>query len=125
MLALCCGAMDFSRVVYAGIAVANAARAGVQHGALTPGHSGDIPGMVQAALDDSSNQGLNGVTATARNFCACSSSTAEVGCSATCSGSTPNGYVEVTARYTFHTVVNFPAIPSTIEIVKAAKMRVQ
>jgi Flp pilus assembly protein TadG len=29
MLMLCCGTMDFARVVYAGIEIANAARAGV------------------------------------------------------------------------------------------------
>lgn len=125
MMLMLCGAMDFSRIVFAGIAVANAARAGVQYGALTPGHSGDIPGMIQAATDDAAGQGLTGFTATARNFCGCSGSTAEIACSATCGGATPNGYVEVTANYTFSTVVNMPGIPSSTVLSSTARMRAQ
>ena len=48
MLLLCCGTMDFARVVYAGIEIASAARTGVQYGALTPGNSGNTSGMAQA-----------------------------------------------------------------------------
>jgi Flp pilus assembly protein TadG len=91
LLLMCFGAMDFSRVVYAGVAVANAARAGVQYGALTPGNSGDKPGMAQAALDDAANQGLSSMTANARNYCTCAGSSAEVACTTTCAGATPKG----------------------------------
>jgi len=125
LLLMCFGAMDFSRVVYAGVAVTNAARAGVQYGALTPGHSGDISGMTQAALDDAANQGLATLSASARNYCACAGSTAEVDCTATCSGVTPKGYVEVTASYTFNTLGNMPGIPSSVALSRKASMRVQ
>lgn len=125
LLLMCYGTMDFSRVLYAGIAVANAARAGVQYGALTPGHSGDTTGMVNAATADAANQGLTGVSATARNFCGCTSSTTEVACSSTCSGATPDGYVEVTVTYTFNTLFAMTGIPQTMPISKTAKMRVQ
>lgn len=125
LMIMLCGVMDFSRVIYAGIAVASAARAGVQFGALTPGNSGDTNGMIQAAVDDAANQGLTGLTASARNFCGCAGSTSEVACSATCSGATPNGYVEVTATYTFHTLVNMYGVPSSVAISKSARMRVQ
>ncbi len=122
MLMLCCGTMDFARIMYAGTEIASAARAGVQYGALTPGNSGDTTGMTQAALSDAADLG-SGVTASASNFCTCSGST--VACSSTCSGSQPNGYVSVTANYTFTTTLPYPGLPRTIALSRTAKMRVQ
>jgi len=122
MLLLCCGAMDFSRVVYAGIEVAGAARAGVQYGALTPGHSGDTAGMAQAALNDAADLGTS-VTATAANFCSCSHST--VDCTTSCGLVPPDGYVSVTANYTFNTLLKYPGLPKTVALSRTAKMRVQ
>src|SRR5438105_543940 len=88
MLLMCCGVMDFARIVNAGIAVANSARAGVQFGALSPGNSGNTAAMVQATLNDAADLGSANVTASARNFCACTSGTGEVACTSTCSGVT-------------------------------------
>jgi Flp pilus assembly protein TadG len=125
MLLMCCGVMDFARVVYAGIAVANAARAGVQFGALTPGNSGNTAGMAQAAKNDAADLGSGNVTATATNFCACTGTAGTVSCSTTCSGATPDGYVSVTANYTFNTLLKCPGIPSQVVLSRTAKMRVQ
>jgi Flp pilus assembly protein TadG len=125
MLLMCCGVMDFARVVYAGVEVANAARAGVQFGALTPGNSGNTAGMVSAAQADAADLGSSNVTATASNFCACTGVTGTVSCSTTCVGATPNGYVSVTANYTFNTVVTYPGVPSQVVLSRTAKMRVQ
>jgi Flp pilus assembly protein TadG len=125
VLLLCCGTMDFARVVYAGISIANAARAGVQLGALTPGNSGKINGMVQAAINDAAGLGTSNVTASARNFCLCPNGTSEVACSSFCTGETPDGYVSVTANYTFNTVVRYPMIPQTVVLSRTATMRVQ
>ena len=125
MLLMCCGTMDFARVVYAGIEIANAARAGVQFGALTPGNSGNTNGMVQAALNDATDLGLSGVTASARNFCGCNSGTGEVSCSATTCGATPSGYVSVTANYPFNTLVPWPGLPTRVVLTRTAMMRVQ
>jgi Flp pilus assembly protein TadG len=126
LLLICCGTMDFARIVYAGIEIANASRAGVQYGALTPGNSGDTAGMAQAATDDAADLGLSNVTATARNFCSCNTGTTEVPCnsSATC-GTTPSGYVSVTTNYTFNTVVHWPGVPQSIVLARTAQMRVQ
>ena len=122
MLLLCCGTMDFARVVYAGIEIAGAARAGVQFGAFTPGNSGNTSGMTQAALADAADLGSS-VTASASNFCTCSGST--VACSSTCSGGAPDGYVSVTANYTFNSVIPYPGMPRTVSLSRTAKMRVQ
>ena len=123
LLLLCCGTMDFARVVYAGIEIAGAARAGVQYGALTPGNSGDTTGMATAAKTDAADLGST-VTASASNFCTCSGST--VDCSSTCTGgTTPDGYVSVTANYTFNTLLPYPGMPQTVTLSRTAKMRAQ
>ena len=122
LLLLCCGTMDFARIVYAGIEIASAARAGVQFGALTPGNSGNTSGMTQAALADAADLG-SGVTASANNFCLCNGST--VGCTTTCSGVAPAGYVSVTANYTFNSTLPYPGLPQAVALSRTAKMRVQ
>jgi Flp pilus assembly protein TadG len=122
LLLLCCGSIDFTRIVYAGIEVTSAARAGVQYGALTPGNSGNTTGMTQAALADASDLGSS-VTATAANFCLCSGSTAS--CTSTCSGAAPDGYVSVTANYTFTSLLRYPGLPQSVTLSRTAKMRVQ
>ncbi|MBI3278828.1 MAG: pilus assembly protein [Acidobacteria bacterium] len=123
---LVCGAMDFSRVIYAGIAMAGAARAGVQYGTFSPGNAGDINGMNQAARNDAAGQGFSSITVSSRNFCGCVSTSSEVSCSTgSCSGATPSGYVSTTAAYTFTTVVRYPGIPNSIRVSRTAKMRVQ
>ena len=125
LLLLCCGAMDFARVIYAGIEVANASRAGVQYGALTPGNSGDTAGMAQAATNDAADLGASNVTANASNFCECVGGTGTVACSTTSCGTTPSGYVSVTTNYTFNTLVHWPGLPQSIVLTRTAKMRVQ
>ncbi len=133
MMLMALGTADFARVFYAGIAVANAARAGVQYGALSPGNAGNFTAMQQAAVDDASNQGLTGIAAVASNYCGCAGSSSTVACGGatpvTCSvggtTTTPNGYVRVTVTYTYNTLVNYPGIPSTIALSRTATMRVQ
>ena len=122
LLMVCCGTMDFARIVYAGVEIASAARAGVQFGALTPGNSGNTSGMTQAALADAADLGST-VTASASNFCTCSGAT--VACSTTCAGVVPAGYVSVTANYTYNTVLPYPGLPQTVLLSRTAKMRVQ
>jgi Flp pilus assembly protein TadG len=126
LLFMLVGTMDFARVFFSGIAMENAARAGVQYGALSPGKAGDINGIVAAALADAAGQGLDGVTASARTFCSCVGSGSTVSCSiGTCNGQTPNGYIEATAQYTFNSVLRYPGFPANIVVSRTAKMRVQ
>jgi Flp pilus assembly protein TadG len=123
MMMLCCATMDFARVVYAGTEIAGAARAGVQYGALTPGNAGNTTGMAQAALNDAADLGST-VTASASNFCTCSNASSP--CTSACAdGTTPEGYVSVTANYTFNTAIPYPGLPRTVVLGRTAKMRVQ
>jgi Flp pilus assembly protein TadG len=120
MLMLCCGTMDFARVVYAGIEIANAARAGVQYGALTPGNSGDTSGMVQAALTDAADLGST-VTASANNFCTCDSTVS----APRPAGGHARGIRLRHRNYTFNTALPYPGLPQTVSLSRTAKMRVQ
>jgi Flp pilus assembly protein TadG len=130
MLLMLFGTMDFGRVFFTGIAVASAARAGVQFGSLNPGNAGNATGIQTAAQADAANQGLvaASLTITPKTFCQCVADTSEIACSSgTCTGgsSVPPLYVEVTAAYTFTTLVNWPGVPRTTTITRIAKMRVQ
>src|SRR6185503_18913812 len=57
------GTMDFARVFYLSIAVANAARAGVQYGVQSVGNSTNTYATEQAAINDGKD--VPGLTATA------------------------------------------------------------
>ena len=116
--------MDFARVFYAGIVVESAARAAVQYGSYSLTKTGSIDGMNQAAQSDAASQGLTGVTVVSRPYCACSTGT-ETSCTSTCSGSTPGGYVEAIATYTFRPLISYPGIPSSIPLRAAVRFRAQ
>jgi Flp pilus assembly protein TadG len=131
------GTMDFGRVYYTGMAVASAARAGVQYGSLGPGKAGDSNGITAAVTADASNQGLvtGNMTITPKTYCQCVGDSSAItnynsGCTITsCSaygdpGAAPS-YVEVTVAYTFTTLVNWPGVPRTTNITRTARMRVQ
>lgn len=130
------GTMDFGRIFYTGVAVASAARAGVQFASFTPGNAGNFDGIKQAAQNDAANQGLPAqlITVTAKIFCQCVGDSSTnitynsctiTTCSAYGAAGTPPSYSEVTVAYTFNTLVNWPGIPSSSTITRTARMRVQ
>jgi len=133
MFLMLAGTMDFGRIFYTGVALASAARAGVQYASFTPGNAGNFDAIKQAAQDDAANQGLaaNSITVTAKTFCQCTGTSTAITyntCTVTtCSGSTgpPPSYSEVTVAYTFTTLLNWPGIPSTTTISRMARLRVQ
>ncbi|HZO81742.1 MAG TPA: TadE/TadG family type IV pilus assembly protein [Candidatus Binataceae bacterium] len=111
---------DFARVFYLSIAVANAARAGVAYGSQSLLKAIQFDSIQQAALNDGQN--IAGLTATASDVCMCNG--AVVACSpAACAQ--PQTYVQVTTRTTFHTLLNYPGVPSTIPISYTAMMEVR
>ncbi len=110
---------DFARVFFASIAVANAARAGVQYGAQCYDTAIQTTNVQQAALNDGKN--ISGLSANASVFCMCSGSV--VACSpAACAE--PQAYVQVTASAPFHTLLNYPGVPSSIPLSAKAVMEV-
>jgi Flp pilus assembly protein TadG len=126
LLLMMMGTLDFARAFRAAIIVASAARAGVQFGSLNPANAADSTGMNGAALNDATGQGVTGITANSRNYCACITSNTEVSCSTgTCAGDTPAGYVETRTQYTFQSVIRYPGVPRNMVLTRTAKMRVQ
>jgi len=117
------GSIDFARLFYDGITVANAARAGVQYGALSKSKSGDINGMVQAAMNDVED--LYGVSVTAERYCACSDGSRVDCVNGDCSllEGKPQIYVKVTVQKTFETLFPYPGIPHTLNLRREAIMR--
>ena len=118
--------MDFARLFFAGIVVEGAARAGVQYGAYSVGNAGASDAIITSAQNDSSNQGLTGLTVSSRTFCGCNTGGGEVSCTtATCSGKTPSGYVETTATYNFNPIVPYPGIPKPVVLKSVVRFRAQ
>jgi Flp pilus assembly protein TadG len=138
---------DFARVFYASIAVASAARAGVQYGAQSYVKAVDFVGMRQAALNDGKSianfaqpmeagaPSGTGLTATASNFCKCVTSPAASSCSCndtvvSCTSVVPTGcffqtFVKVQTSATFPTIIEYPGVPDPIPLSSIAVMQVQ
>jgi Flp pilus assembly protein TadG len=116
------GLVDFGRVYYTGVTVANAARTGAEYGSTDPANSGDTTGMRLAAQQDGAEAGT--VDISARRFCLCGGSSAS--CTVLCgSGAAPEVYVEVSARTSFATLLPYPGLPGAFLITRKAIFRAQ
>lgn len=108
--------VELGRMFYFTIQVSNAARAGVQYGALSIINASDNTGMQNAAISDASN--VRGLTADASHYCVCSNGTSAPNCKTTdCSGgSRMEVYVQVTTSAPFQSLTGFAGIvlPSTL-----------
>lgn len=128
MLGLLFAAADFCRVFYEGLAVSQAAVAGVQYGAQSVAASFDITGMQNAAAAAASD--IPGFSGNATRSCTCwNPSTETEAINGTC-GTCPTAsalrvYVTVAGSRTFRTIVRFPGIPDTVVISRSATRRAQ
>jgi Flp pilus assembly protein TadG len=106
LIFLCLVAADYSRLFYQAQVVTNCARNGALYGCIDPTHSADTDGISAAAVADAADLSpAPDVTST--------------------TGSDGDGdYVEVTATYTFHTVINYPGIPNSTTLTRTERMRV-
>ena len=123
LLLIACGITDFARLFTLANLATGAASAGVQYGALSPAHYGDLTGMQNAALADTGN--YPGATAIATQFCACSVGGTHVSCPASCSSGTPETYVQVAVTIPYQSVLSYPGIPDPISISQTAVAQVQ
>jgi Flp pilus assembly protein TadG len=129
MIGLLLGAIDYGRVFYSAMAVTHAATVGAQYGAQSVTQSLDNAGMISAASGAATD--VSGFSATAGRSCFCWSAsagteTAMGTCTSTCtSPSVVRIYVTVSTFGVFSTFVNYPGIPRTITINRAARMRAQ
>jgi Flp pilus assembly protein TadG len=127
------GTTDFARVFYMSIELTNAARAGAQYGAFSPGHSTNVAVMQSTAT---AAVNITGVTATAAQLCQCATdsgtfspttpaNSCTTAAATACTGGTHRVMtVTVTTTKTFTTLVNFIGIPSTLNLTRSATLRV-
>ena len=120
------GAAEFGRLAYAAIEVSNAARAGASYGSLSRSRAADLTNIELVASADAAN--LTGVTATATNFCACST-----GGTITCSTALTDcpsparviDYLQVNTSATFDPLFHLSGLPTTFALSGQAIMRVE
>ncbi len=123
MLTLVIGVTGFARVFNLANMAVGAADAGIQYGALSPGHYGDLTGMQNAALADTGN--YSGATAVATQFCTCSIGGTQGACPASCGSTLGQTYIQVTVTIPYTSVITFPNVPNPVNITHVACARVQ
>lgn len=134
LVAILFGTVDFARVMYVGIEVTNAARAGAQYGAHDLGNSNDPAGMEATALNAAPN--VLGMTVPDKTqTCQCAQNDgagtpwASVSCTIPGATACSAGFhrivsVTVTTEARFRTVGRYPGIPNDLLIRRTATMRV-
>jgi Flp pilus assembly protein TadG len=100
-------AVDFARVFYQAVVLADCARCGAVYGSQDPEKSVDTAGIESAALADATD--LSPVPSVA---------------STTGTDGDGHPFVEVTVQREFRTFVDYPGIPSSLTVTRTARMRV-
>ena len=116
------GAVDYGRLFYTSITVANAARAGAEWGAKDTFDSDNSTEINKFAQADGQEAGT--LTLNSRQFCECFGATAS--CTTSCSGgSAPEVFVEVIASKSVPMSLPYPGLPSAITVSRKATFRAQ
>jgi Flp pilus assembly protein TadG len=113
------GVMDYGRVFFRSIMVANAARAGAEWGALDPVHYVNQAGAQAFAKLEA--QEISGLAVASQLVCRCGDVVHD--CSDTCGGTPPDVFVEVTATDSVAMLLKYPGLPSKIGISRTATFR--
>ena len=122
LVLLVIGIVDYGRVFYTSVTVANAARAGAEFGSHDPAFSGDTIGMKAFAQLDGQEAGSLGLSA--RRYCECAGASAS--CTSLCGGgAAPEVFVEVIASKTLNTLLPYPGLPNQFSITRKATFRSQ
>ena len=100
--------VDYARVYNPYVTVTNSARSGALYGSQGTTQSQDTAGIQAAALADTGDL-----------------SPPPTVTSTTLTDIDGNPCVEVTVTWTFQTVTNFPGVPSSLNITRTVRMRVQ
>jgi hypothetical protein len=125
MFVIFLAATDLARLFFHAMALAQAARSGVQYGAQNLGTAADISGMENAARQSASDLGTITVSPAPRRYFQCGND-APTATEAPCSdGRPPKVFVAVSVAKTFSTLFSYPSIPHTVSVSRVATMRVQ
>jgi Flp pilus assembly protein TadG len=115
------GAVEYGRVFYTSVTVANAARAGAEWGSQAPNQYGDTVGMRIFAQQDGNDAG--NLSISANRVCKCGTS-ADPGCGA-CASLAPDVFIDVTATKKLAMLLKYPGLPDTVTIARKATFRPQ
>lgn len=114
------GVMDYGRVFFRSIMVANAARAGAEWGAYDVTYSSNQPQVQSFSKLDA--QEITGLQVSSQQVCRCNDTV--VNCATTCTGYGPaRVYVEVTAIDSVTMLLKYPGLPSKVGISRTATFR--
>jgi Flp pilus assembly protein TadG len=128
LLLLTIGVIEFGRVAYFSIEVADAARAGAQYGTQSLADAANNGNITQAALNNAPDIGPGLLTVNPPLLsCVCPGTGSVTG--ALCAGplgcSYPLVYLTVTTTYPLSTLFQYPGIPTTFNLTGASTMPVQ
>jgi Flp pilus assembly protein TadG len=98
--------VDFARVFYHSLTLANCARNGAFYGCQDATHATDTAGIQTAALADAGNL-----------------SPAPTVSSTTATDADGNPCVQVTMTYPFQTITSYPGVPSSLTLTRTVQMR--
>jgi Flp pilus assembly protein TadG len=122
VLLLAIGVIDYGRVYFTSVAVANAARAGAEYGTAMPANQVDTVGIRTFAQLDGAEAGSISIVATTIYKCGGT----VVSASATCAGyGVPRVYVEVTATKAVTMFLKHVGLPATVTVARTATFRAQ
>lgn len=120
LIFLVIGLIECGRYVYYGVLAAHAAEAGAQFGAQNLTNAANADGMRTAAKTDGQNLGW---TVTPQTMCSTNGAAL-----VTCAPGTPAAgvvyYVQVNVTGTFHSMLNYPGIPTAAPVGATTTMRV-
>jgi len=98
--------VDYARLFYYSLTVANCARNGALYGCDPTGATtSPYSSIEQACLADAGS--LSPAPTVSYNY----------------ASDTSGNYVEVTVTYEFHTITNYPGVPNTVNIARTVRMR--
>ena len=125
LILIAVGVMDYGRVYFTSIAVANAARAGAEWGAQGGGgaFSTNTAGIQAFAQNDGSEVGT--ITIASSRVCRCGATVVTCSTGSDCGGGYGPAaeFVEVTATKTVPLLLKYPGIPTSITVSRTAVFR--
>ena len=122
LVLLAIGVMDYGRVFFTSIAVANAARAGSEWGAFDNNRPLQLTDIQNFAMSDAQEFGI---TVNAARVCKCGD-TVIGSCTSSCGAyGEARVFVVVTATKTVDMLLPYPGLPSTVLISQTATFRAQ
>jgi len=123
LLLLLAAVLNYTMLLRAAIAVADAARAGAQYGSLSIANASNISGMQTAALNAVPD--VTGATATASKYCQCSNGTIVNCAGGTCTTGKVRTYVQVIVHATVSSIFSYSQLRFSGVINSTSSMRAQ